>query len=68
MSLYQNNFEDFENVLSAKNLNIEQLYNKYDFAKQEIDKYFEYKENELKNIYLSVEKSVIKIVKELKNE
>ena len=68
MSLYQNNFEDFEKVLFAKNLNIEQLYDKYDFAKQEIDKYFDYKIYELKNIYTKIENSTTKIVKELTDE
>ena len=68
MSLYQNNFEDFEKVVSSKSLNIEQLYNKYDFAKQEIEKYFYYKTNELKNIYTTIEKATTKIVKELTNE
>ncbi len=68
MSLYQNNFEDFEKVLFAKNLNIEQLYDKYDFAKQEIDKYFDHKIYELKNIYTKIENSTTKIVKELTDE
>jgi hypothetical protein len=68
MSLYQNNFEDFEKVLFAKKLNIEQLYDKYDFAKQEIDKYFDYKIYELKNIYTKIENSTTKIVKELTDE
>ncbi len=68
MSLYQNNFEDFEKVLSAKNLSIEEIYNKYDFAKQEIEKYFNYKEKELNNIYTAIENSTTKIVKELTNE
>ena len=68
MSLYQNNFEDFEKVLSSKSLDIEQLYNKYDFSKQEIEKYFYYKEKELNDIYTTIQNSTTKIVKELTNE
>lgn len=68
MSLYQNDFEDFEKMLSLKILNMEQLYKKYDFAKREIEKYFNYKGNELNDIYKSIEKSTIKIVKELTDE
>ncbi len=68
MSLYQNNFEDFEKVLSSKSLDIEQLYNKYEFAKQEIEKYFYYKEKELNDIYTTIQNSTTKIIKELTNE
>ena len=68
MSLYQNNFEDFEKVLSSKSLDIEQLYNKYEFAKQEIEKYFDYKAKGLNDIYTTIQSSTTKIVKELTNE
>jgi hypothetical protein len=68
MNLYQNNFENFEKVLFEKKLSIEHLYNKYDFAKQEIEKYFYHKEKELNDIYTAIEKSTTKIVKELTNE
>ena len=68
MNLYQNNFETFEKILSEKKLDIEQLYNKYDFAKQEIERYFKYKEDELNFVYKDIETSTTKIIKELTNE
>ena len=68
MNLYQNNFENFEKVLFEKNLNLEQIYNKYDFAKDKMEEYFYYKEKELNAVYTDIQKSTTKILKELTNE
>jgi len=68
MCLFQKDYNEFENMLSLKKLNIEQLYNKYDFAKEELEKYFKHKEKELNDIYTTIEKSTTKTVKELTNE
>ena len=68
MCLFQKDYNEFENMLSLKKLNIEQLYNKYDFAKEELEKYFKHKEKELNDIYTTIEKLTTKTVKELTNE
>ena len=68
MNLYQNNFENFEKILFEKNLNLEQIYNKYDFAKDKMEEYFYYKEKELNAVYTDIQKSTTKILKELTNE
>ena len=65
MCLFQKNYNDFENMLSLKNISLEEIYNKYKFAEEEIEKYIDYKTNTIKNLYIKMENSILKIKKRL---